>query len=73
MDEVKSILDEGDIIRDYPDDKPYPSKLILGYIGVRPIHVVLAKDEGSKICIVVTAYEPSKSLWLSDFKTKKEN
>lgn len=73
MDDVKAILNEGEVIRDYPNDKPYPSKLILGYISDRPIHAVLAKDDISKTCIVITAYEPSKNLWLKDFKTKKEN
>jgi hypothetical protein len=68
--EVKFILNTGDIIREYTDDKPYPSFLLLGFIDHRPLHLLVAKDSETGNCIMVTAYEPDKNLWSTDFKTK---
>lgn len=36
---VKSIIQSSELIKDYPEDKPYPSKLYLGFIDFRPLHV----------------------------------
>jgi len=35
-DQVITALKNGEIIRDYPEDKPYPSFLILHYYNKRP-------------------------------------
>lgn len=40
--DVALVILSGRTIEDYPDDKPYPSRLILGWIGSRPIHLVAA-------------------------------
>lgn len=69
-DDVKNVIDEGEVIREYIDDKPFPSRLILGWSGKRPIHVVAADDDHDQI-IIITAYEPDPQLWESDFKSKK--
>ena len=37
-------MNHGDVISDYPDDKPFPSMLIFGFIEKRPVQVVLAYD-----------------------------
>ena len=68
--EVKFILNTGEVIREYTDDKQYPSFLILGFIDHRPLHLLVAKDSDTRNCIMVTAYEPDKNLWSPDFKTK---
>jgi hypothetical protein len=47
--------------RFYPDDKPYPSRLLLGWVESRPIHVVTATAEHE--IIVIRVYEPDPSLW----------
>jgi hypothetical protein len=70
LDEVKYILTSGEIIKDYTDDKPYPSFLLLGFVSNRPLHLLVAKDEGTDNCIMVTVYEPDKNVWRNDFKTK---
>ena len=70
LEEVKFILNTGEVIREYKDDKPYPSFLILGFIDYRPLHLLVAKDADTGNCIMVTAYEPDKKLWSLDFKTK---
>ena len=70
VDHVDHVLKTGKIIKQYPDDKPYPSYLVLGFIGKRPIHIVVSTDE-QKNCYIITAYEPDRKLWESDFETKK--
>lgn len=56
--EVRRVLSKGEAIEEYPDDTPYPSRLILGWCEDRPIHVVVAIDEEDSSIIVVTVYEP---------------
>jgi hypothetical protein len=72
MDDVKQTIQTGELVQDYPDDKPYPIRLVLGWVGNRPIHVVFASDDQNDRLIVITAYEPDPNLWEADFKTKKE-
>lgn len=69
-DDVLEVVYKGEIIKDYPDDKPYPSFLILKFVTGKPIHVLVAKNTENGFCFVVTVYEPDPSLWSNDFKTK---
>jgi len=70
-DDVVKVIKKGEIISEYPDDKPYPSKLLLGYIDNEPLHIVVGIDESDITCIVITAYQPDLKIWKSDFKTRK--
>ncbi len=70
--EIKDILDSGETIEEYPDDIPFPSRLVLGWSGRRPIHVVAADNEESREKIVITIYEPSLDQWDSEFKRRKQ-
>ena len=45
---VREVLLEGEKIRDYTQDRPFPSALFLGYIGGKPLHAVAACDEISR-------------------------
>ena len=72
VDDVKIVIEAGEIITSYLYDKPYPSYLILFTIKNRPIHVVVAKEDMADKCIVVTTYEPDISIWNADFKSKKQ-
>jgi hypothetical protein len=68
--EVKAALKNGKVIADYPDDKPYPSCLLLYFTAnEEPIHVVCAFTLQAE-CIVVTVYRPKPEQWNSSF-TKK--
>ena len=69
IDAIEKVIKNGEIIKDYPDDKPYPSVLLLGFVNKKPLHVVTAYFR--KKCIVITAYYPDSKIWKSDFKTKK--
>ncbi|SFH16760.1 protein of unknown function [Algoriphagus hitonicola] len=68
---VETILETGEIIKSYPEDKPYPSFLILGFTNEKPIHLVVAKNSKTLDCVIVTAYIPDLGLWEEDFKEKK--
>ncbi len=48
--DVRAVIVGGKSIADYPDDKPLPSRLILGFVRNRPIHVVVAFDESNGWC-----------------------
>ena len=54
----------------YPTDAPYPSRLILGWSGQRPLHVVAADDLRSDITVVITVYQPAPQLWAPDFRKR---
>ena len=67
--DIEYILNYGYIIREYPEDSPYPSYLILGVKEGRPLHVVYAVNEnGDKI--VITTYQPDQAIWNDDFTEK---
>lgn len=63
--EVKSAIQNGEIIEDYPNDYPYPSCLILG----NGLHVVVGLGDGR--LWVITVYKPSIDKWEADLKTRK--
>ncbi len=68
--QVRNILENGEVIRDYPDDQPYPSRLLLGWSHNRPLHVVAAESSPGE-WIVITVYEPDPAVWDSDFKNRR--
>jgi hypothetical protein len=70
--DVQHVIETGEIIHTYPDDKPYPSKLMLGWHDTRPIHVVAALNDLDQEIIIITVYEPDPAIWEADFKTKKD-
>jgi hypothetical protein len=39
---IRTIVESGEVISDYPNDVPFPSCLILGFLEHRAIHVVAA-------------------------------
>jgi len=70
--EVLHVIDEGEVIEQYPDDKPYPSSLMFGMAGNRPLHVVVACNEEEQVRIVVKVYSPDTSIFMGDFRTRKK-
>jgi len=72
VNDVESILENGEIIKAYPDDKPYPRALKMGYAGVRPLHIVTARNNLDNSCIIITVYEPDALIWKDGFKNKTE-
>ena len=70
---ILEVLLTGERIRDYSDDRPFPSALFLGFVGGKPIHVVAACDHTNRRVFVITAYEPSLDVFESDYRTKKQS
>jgi hypothetical protein len=69
--EVRSVVEDGQVIEDYPEDQRGHSCLMLGYgTGNRPIHVVCSPKDG--YLAVITAYIPDMRQWEKDFKTRKK-
>ena len=69
---VRDVLLTGERIREYADDKPFPSALFLGYVSGKPLHVVAACDEANQQAFVITAYEPSPEIFEADYRTKRK-
>ena len=70
VDNIRMIVNFGEVIQDYPNDKPFPSCLLLGYISHRPIHLVIGVNKNT--CVIITAYEPDPQLWDENFKIKSK-
>ena len=68
--EVVQTVRFGEIIEEYPDDSPYPSRLVLGMQGLRPIHVVVADNMEDRMLVVITIYEPDSNQWTGDFRRR---
>ena len=70
---VAEVVCRGKVIESYPEDKPYPSRLLLGWVNIgqrtRPIHVVSAATENE--IIIVTVYEPDPAQWAAGFEKRK--
>lgn len=69
---IINVIMHGEIIKQYEDDKPFPSCLLLGMaINDKYLHVVVASDRIN--LHIITAYYPNADEWESDFKTRKEH
>jgi hypothetical protein len=71
MKDVRHVILTGETVENYPEDKPYPSRLILGWRGNRPLHVVIADNETDDEMIVITVYEPDPNQWSENFRSRK--
>jgi hypothetical protein len=56
--EVRIVIKTGETIEDYPADFPYPSRLVLGWHGPRPVHVVVADNTDDRENIVIQSMSP---------------
>lgn len=71
VDDITHCIDTGEIIKQYEDDKPLPSCLILGKTtDNKYMHIVLSRNED--FIYLITAYYPDVTQWEADFKTRKE-
>ena len=69
LEEVKHVISTGEIIENYPNDKPYPSCLVLGYVRENvPLYVLCALGEQVHI---ITVHWLDSDTWL-DPKTRRE-
>lgn len=71
FDEVFVSVFQGEIIEDYPDDKPYPSCLVYGEtFNKKPVHSVWAYNQENQWAVLITVYRPDPKRWL-DWRTRR--
>lgn len=69
--DVMCCIASGEIIKQYEDDRPLPSCLLLGPAADREdIHVVVSHDR--EFIYLITAYYPDRTRWEADLKTRRE-
>ena len=71
LNQVEYVIEHGEKIAEYPDDRPYISYLFFAMIDAKPLHVCFAKVT-EKECRIISAYEPSLIIFESDFKTRRK-
>ena len=66
FDEIFHSVIEGEIIEEYPDDRPYPSCLIFGKTSLgEPVHSVWAYNELNGWAVLITVYRPDPERWIN--------
>jgi Domain of unknown function (DUF4258) len=72
LDDVYFSVANGEIIENYPSDRPFPSCLILGATEEKaPIHSVWAYNPLNRWAVLVTMYRPDPNRWV-DYRKRKE-
>jgi hypothetical protein len=67
---VRAVLDNPQVVAEYADDKPYPSRLLYAMVDQQALHVLVATtDAGVKV--IITVYRPDPLLWSPDFLRKR--
>jgi hypothetical protein len=68
---VMGTIKIGETIEDYSSEMPEPSRLILGFQGKRPFHVVTSEDQETNEISIITVYIPGPNKWNKDFKSRR--
>ncbi|MDL1970122.1 MAG: DUF4258 domain-containing protein [Candidatus Desulfofervidaceae bacterium] len=72
FDEIYFSVFNGEIIEDYPSDKPCPSCLIFGKtFSGEPVHSVWAFNEQSQWVVLIIVYRPDPNKWIKWRKRRK--
>lgn len=68
---VLGAIKTGETIEDYSFETPEPSRLILGFQGKRPFHVVTSENLGTNETMVITVYVPDPNKWKKDARSRR--
>ena len=68
---VREALEMGETIEDYSAEMPEPSRLILGFQGKRPFHIVTSENPTTRVTTIITVYIPDPNKWNKDFKSRR--
>jgi hypothetical protein len=72
LDEILASVLKGELIEDYPRDKPYPSCLVYGVNEAgEAIHSVWAYNEDTSWAVLITVYRPDPARWI-DWTTRRK-
>jgi hypothetical protein len=69
--EIEAALTAPVVVEEYPDDTPYPSRLVLGLAGTRALHLVVGGPTAQGDTVVVTLYEPDPAQWEPGFTKRR--
>lgn len=71
LDDVFSSVLRGEIIEDYPDDRPFPSCLVFGLtFRGEPVHSVWAYNFENRWAVLITVYRPDPGRW-DNWRTRR--
>jgi len=71
FDEVFISVFQGEIVEEYPNDKPFPSCLIYGEtFSGEPVHSVWAYNQENQWAVLITVYRPDPERWI-DWRTRR--
>ena len=66
FEEIYFSVMHGEVIENYPNDKAYPSCLVLGRnFSGDPIHSVWAYNPGNLWTVLITVYRPDPKRWVN--------
>lgn len=68
---VSHAVRSGETIEDYSAEMAQPGRLILGFQGKRPLHVVVSEDPKAGEITVITVYIPDLDRWDRQFKSRR--
>jgi len=69
--EIREMINNGEIIEDYPDDKYGASCLICGFTMVnRPLHLHCSYPS-RPILKIITLYQPTEERWQNNFTIRR--
>ena len=68
---ARNSLESGEMIEDYSAEMQEPGRLILGFQGRRPIHIVTSENLELNELTVITVYVPNPTRWRKDFKRRR--
>ncbi len=68
---VLGAIKTGETIEDYSSETPEPSRLILGFQGKRPFHVVTSENLETHETTVITVYVPDPNKWKKDSRSRR--
>jgi hypothetical protein len=68
---VMEAIQTGAIIEDYSSEMPEPGRLILGFQGRRPFHVVVSENPEASETTVITVYIPDPDKWKKDSRSRR--
>jgi len=69
---VRQVLETGELIEDYSAEMAHPGGLMLGRRGSRPLHVVMAENTAENELVVITVYEPDAAQWKAQFRSRRK-
>lgn len=66
--DIRRVIENGEVIEDYPEDARGHSCLILGIADNRPVHIVCSSKK--EYLAIITAYIPDDQEWDDNYKKR---